>query len=100
MLIVLGWHLASFQSWNSKRPRNTGGFVHSPALWKQRLESAVNQKQHGMNGAALPCRRGFVYSVSSANSMNRTPSFSLLELPSTDAIAYCLSFPHNYSWHQ
>ncbi|CAG8023051.1 unnamed protein product [Penicillium salamii] len=28
--------------------------------------------------------------------MNWTPSFSLLELPSTDAIAYCLSFPHNY----
>ncbi|CAG8238641.1 unnamed protein product [Penicillium salamii] len=53
-----------------------------------------------MNGAALPCRRGFVHIVPSANSMNRTPSFSLLELPSTDAIAYCLSFPHNYSWHQ
>ncbi|KAK9846761.1 hypothetical protein MYU51_001305 [Penicillium brevicompactum] len=42
-LIVLGWHLASFQSWNSKRPRNAGGFVHSPAFWKRRPESAMNQ---------------------------------------------------------
>jgi hypothetical protein len=43
IFIALGWNLACFQSWNSKRPRNPGGFVHSPAFWKQRPESAVNQ---------------------------------------------------------
>ncbi|KAK4956977.1 hypothetical protein LTR66_013299 [Elasticomyces elasticus] len=42
------WHYPRFasrvfSSWNSKRPRNAGGFVHSPAFWKQRPESAVNQ---------------------------------------------------------
>ncbi|CAG7983632.1 unnamed protein product [Penicillium salamii] len=100
ILIVLGWHLASFQSWNSKRPRNAGGFVHRSAFWKQRSESAVNQNTTWHESCALFCRRGFVHSVSSAISMNRTPSFSLLELPYTHSIACCLSFPHSYCWHR
>ncbi|CAG8118047.1 unnamed protein product, partial [Penicillium salamii] len=58
ILIVLGWHLASLQSWNSKRPRNAGGFVDSSAFWKQRSESAVNQNTtwHEWCCIALPKR--------------------------------------------
>jgi hypothetical protein len=41
-----------------QRPRNAGGFVHSPAFWKQRPEGAMNQntKWHEWCCIALPKR--------------------------------------------
>ncbi|KAK9847470.1 hypothetical protein MYU51_018713 [Penicillium brevicompactum] len=87
ILVVLGWHLTSSQSWNSKRPRNDGGFVHSPAFLKQRPESAMNQNTtwHEWCCIALPKRIR----------TKRALCKFFEQLPSTDAIAYCLPFPHN-----
>ncbi|CAG8080358.1 unnamed protein product, partial [Penicillium nalgiovense] len=41
-----------------QRPRNAGGFVHSPAFWKQRPEGAMNQNTtwHEWCCIALPKR--------------------------------------------
>ncbi|CAG8085961.1 unnamed protein product [Penicillium salamii] len=48
------------------------GFVLSPAFWSNGRRVRRTRIQHGMNGAALPCRRGF---VPSANSMKGRPHF-------------------------
>ncbi|CAG7991029.1 unnamed protein product [Penicillium nalgiovense] len=47
-----------FRSWNSKRPRNAGGFLLSPTFLKQRPESAMNQNTtwHEWCCIALPKR--------------------------------------------
>ncbi|CAG8879329.1 unnamed protein product [Penicillium salamii] len=75
MLIVLGWHLASFQSWNSKRPRNVGGLVHSPAFWKQRPESAVNQNTTWHEWCCITLSKRIRTKRALCEIYERTPSF-------------------------
>ncbi|CAG7966933.1 unnamed protein product [Penicillium salamii] len=83
-----------------QRPRNAGGFVHSPAFWKQRPEGAMNQNTtwHEWCCIALPKRIRTKRAL--CELYEGTPSFSLLELPYADAIACCLSVPSHYSWHR